>query len=228
MSAPAVTHDSSLRLIRALGLIALIAGVLIVWVYELTLPRIEDNKQRAIEAAVFTVIKDAVQRRDFIISDQQLRAATGNEGKETWKVYAGYDADGKLKGVALEGSAQGYSGVIRLLYGYDPQCQCINGMVVIQATETPGLGDAIGKNPQFLANFTQLDAQLNGGGDALAHDIVTVRHGRKKNAWEIDAISGATVSSKAVGRAINGSAQQQLPIIQQQLPQLMEANHGTN
>jgi len=42
---------------------------------------------------------------------------------------------------------------------------------------------------------------------------VTVKHGSKTEPWQIDAISGATVSSKAVGKALNDSAQRLLPAI---------------
>ena len=70
----------------------------------------------------------------------------------------------------------------------------------------------------FLANFDNLVAKLNDTGTALANAIVTVMNGQKQNPWEIDAISGATVTSEAVGNAINSSAQQLLPVINRQLP----------
>jgi len=59
-------------------------------------------------------------------------------------------------------------------------------------------------------------------GTSLEHDIVAVRHGRKQHAWEIDAISGATVSSKAVAKAINRSAAQLLPVVRAKLKQFTE------
>ncbi len=86
--------------------------------------------------------------------------------------------------------------------------------------ETPGLGDKIIKDPAFLANFQALDARLNERGDALANPIRTVKHGARRNPWEIDAISGATISSVAVGRAINASAAELLPALHPLLPQL--------
>ncbi len=128
--------------------------------------------------------------------------------------------DGKLRGIALEGAAQGYQDVIKLLYGYDPYCQCITGIKILKMTETPGLGDKIAKDPEFLANFDSLDAQLDSVGTALAEPIVTVKAGTKQHPWEIDAISGATISSNAVGRALNESAQRMAPLIQRYLPEL--------
>ena len=81
-------------------------------------------------------------------------------------------------------------------------------------TETPGLGDKIAFDPAFLKNFEALDAGLNEAGDALAHPIVAVKAGKKQNAWEVDAISGATISSVAVAKALDRSMQRMAPLIQ--------------
>jgi electron transport complex protein RnfG len=65
-----------------------------------------------------------------------------------------------------------------------------------------------------------LDATLAADMQSLAHAIKTVKHGSKQNAWEIDAISGATVTSKAVGKGINDSAQKLLPLLVPHLDKL--------
>ncbi|MCX8018532.1 MAG: FMN-binding protein, partial [Rhodocyclaceae bacterium] len=57
---------------------------------------------------------------------------------------------------------------------------------------------------------------------ALAHAIRTVKHGTKTQPWEIDAIAGATITSRAVGRAIDEAAQALLPRIAPQLEQLKD------
>ena len=46
---------------------------------------------------------------------------------------------------------------------------------------------------------------------ALANEVKVVKHGAKTQAWQIDAISGATVTSRAVGKGINDAAQLLLP-----------------
>jgi electron transport complex protein RnfG len=48
---------------------------------------------------------------------------------------------------------------------------------------------------------------------ALANAVKTVKHGSKTDPWQIDAIAGATVTTKAVGRGINESAQKLLPML---------------
>jgi electron transport complex protein RnfG len=89
--------------------------------------------------------------------------------------------------------------------------------------ETPGIGDKIYTDEAFLKNFAALDAKLAADMKALAHAIKVVKHGSKQNPWEIDAISGATVTSKAVGKGINESAQKLLPLL---LPNLDKLQGG--
>lgn len=202
----------SLAMIRTLGTIALISGLLVVLVFEWTRPAIEANKRELIERAVFQVIPGATQRRDFLVDESGVKPAA--EAKSSGiTVYAAYDDEDRLKGIAAEAAAQGYQDVIRLLYGYSPACQCITGIRVLKLSETPGLGDKIISDPAFVANFNSLDTKLNDNLSALANAIVTVKHGTKQNPWEIDAISGATISSKAVGKALNDSTQRLLPLL---------------
>ena len=137
-------------------------------------------------------------------------------------VYAGYDAQGALKGIALQAAAPGYQDVIRILFGYDPYCQCIRGIDVLKMAETPGIGDKIAKDPVFLENFTALEARPKASGSGLENAIVMVKKGEKSEPWQIDAISGATISSKAIARMLNDSAQRYAPVILNNLA-VMEA-----
>ncbi len=208
------------RMIRTLMGIAMLSGFLVVLTYQLTKPIIAENQRRAIEAALFQVIPGAATRKDFALTESGLIEVTGEDPIAGTPIYAAYDQQGDLAGIATNAAAQGYAGLIHLLYGYDPDCQCIRGIKVLKLAETPGLGDKIITDDDFVANFEQLDASLNADGSDLANDIVTVKHGRKHNPWEIDAISGATISSKAVGKALNQSLKQVLPRLVSELDKL--------
>jgi electron transport complex protein RnfG len=135
-------------------------------------------------------------------------------------VYATYDAASHLCGVALEAAGQGYQDTIRVLYGYDPSSEQIVGMKVLDSKETPGLGDKIEIDPVFRTNFLHLDVAIDRAGTALANDIVTVKRGAKVHPWEIDGITGATISSKAIGRLLNESANVRLPVVVRNLAAL--------
>jgi electron transport complex protein RnfG len=201
---------ASRSMIITLGGVALLSGFLLALTYQLTLPYIEANQRLAVERAVLRIYPQTETRVGFVLGANGLRPAETAAPGEIL-VHAAYDKTGELRGLVAEAAAHGYAGVIRLLYGYSPECQCITGISVLQSTETPGFGDKISTDPEFLANFRALDARLNPEGSALQHPIVTVKHGTKTEDWQVDAISGATITSKAVGRMLNQSAQALLP-----------------
>ncbi len=207
-----VTSTSSFKLLLALTLTGMFSGLLVVMVYQYTKPLVEQNKREAIEKAIFKVIPGATRQRNFLLSVQGLLPAE-QKGATGEAIYAGYDDKGQLRGVAIEAAAQGYQDTVRILYGYRASCSCITGIKVLKMAETPGLGDRIASDPAFQKNFIALDASLNTDQQQLAHNIVTVKHGSKTHPWQIDAISGATISSKAVGRMLNLRSQAILPLL---------------
>jgi electron transport complex protein RnfG len=109
-------------------------------------------------------------------------------------LYAGYDANDRFVGYAIASEGPGFQDTIRLLYGYQPGGRKVVGMEILESRETPGLGDKIYKDAAFVANFHDL---------AIDPQIVAVKKGTKAGSNEIDAITGATISSKAVVRVIN-------------------------
>ncbi len=216
------TTTSSVTLVVVLGLIALISGLLIVLAYVLTKPTIDAFHKKELEEAVASVVPGAAKIKTFVVTNHgMVPAEQANENG--YHVYVGYAADGTLKGVAAEAAGQGYADMIRLLYGYSPECQCITGIRIVSMRETPGFGDKMYTDEAFNANFKALDTRLAADGAGLANDINTVKHGTKKQPWQVDAISGATVSSKGVGRALNDSASKVVPEINKHLNELREA-----
>ncbi len=212
---------SSASLIVTLAVVAMLSGLLVVVVYEYTKPIIAENQRIATERAIFKVLPIAVSHLTFQVKNGELLPSDDKADGEL--IYAGYDQQGQLVGVALHAAAQGYQDTVKLLYGYDPESGCITGFDVLKSTETPGFGTQISTNQEFLANFVCLDAKVNAERSALLHEIKTVRHGSKQRPWEIDAISGSTITSNAVGRMLNQSGQQLHPIIARHLPQLRQA-----
>jgi electron transport complex protein RnfG len=95
-------------------------------------------------------------------------------------------------------------------------------MKVLETKETPGLGDKIEKDPDFLDNLSSLDVRLNSDNTALAHPIELVKKGEGTEPWQLEAISGATISSTAVFRIIDSYAGRLVPIVEQNLDQLKE------
>lgn len=214
---------SSLAMVRTLGLVAAICGGLVVTAYQGTLASVEANRRLALERAVFQTIPGAVHMRAFVATPAGIVPAEGAPAAAGERFYAAYDAGGRLLGIAAEAAAFGYAGEVRVLYAYDPAREAITGLTVVAHKETPGIGDKVIHDAAFQANFRALDARLNAARTALANPIRVVRHGAKRAPWEIDAIAGATVTSRAVGKAVNASAQRLLPLLAEHLEALRQA-----
>ncbi|MEW6677223.1 MAG: FMN-binding protein [Pseudomonadota bacterium] len=215
MNAPVAPAPAtrSTAMITTLGLVATLCGILIVSAYQGTLPAVTANKRIVLERAVFKVIPGATRIQSFYASQAGIVPAEGPAPDGAVSFHAAYDGAGKLMGVAAEGAAVGYADVVRVLYAYDPARQAIVGFGVVAQRETPGIGDKIIFDKAFLDNFVALDVTLNQEMNALANAVKTVKHGSKTQPWQIDAIAGATVTSKAVGKGINDSAQRLLPLL---------------
>lgn len=216
----------AVAMIRTLGLIAAICGLIIVAAYQGTYDAVQENKRIAVERAVFKVVPAAKSIVEWAASPsgEIVKVSPGETAPSgAIKFYAGYDAAGQLAGIAAEGAAKGYADTVRILFAWDPAAGKIAGFSVVSSRETPGIGDKITVDKDFLANFP-LDARLAEDGKVLTNEIRTVKHGSKVNPWEVDAISGATITSRAVGKAINDTAQALLPRIASHLDKLKEKN----
>lgn len=141
-----------------------------------------------------------------------------SDGKDQSKtvVIAGFDESDTFKGVAIEASGQGYGGVIHILYGYDPFSQTVVGFYVLESKETPGLGDKIEKDENFMTNFKALSVKLNSDLTQVENEVITVMQGDKTQPWEVEGITGATISSRTIGNILGESTAVMVPLIYNQ------------
>lgn len=215
----APVESPTVPMIRTLGLISLICGFSVTLAYQWTKPYADENQRVTTERAVRAVLPQAAAQKAFVLGAEGVSPASPESPPED-TVYVGYDAAGKIVGVAARGASRGYADLVHVMYAYDPGCRCINAVRVTKMNETPGLGDKVVKDPEFQKNFEALDVRLDAADGALANRVVTVKHGTKREPWQIDAISGSTVTSKAIGRGINQSAQRLVPRIERHLAEL--------
>jgi electron transport complex protein RnfG len=211
-----ISTSSSPKMFRAMVGIGVLCALAIAMTFQGTLPIIEQNRAEALEKAIFKVIPGAVSMQAFQLTADNTFIKSSDEGEKGEQVYAGYDEQGQLLGIAIEGQGQGYADIISILYGYAPEKQAVIGIYVLASKETPGLGDKIEKDENFLANFIALDVSLKDDLSALKHEVIPVKNGEKKNAWEVDGITGATISSRAIGNILGESTARWVPLIYQQ------------
>ena len=199
MTPEAEKEPSSALLVGTLTFAGLMSGLLIVGAWQLTLPAITAHKAEALQATVFEVVPGAAGIQRLAWDGQTLlakEAPATQQGPAEPVVYGAYDQDGKLLGYAVPAEGPGFQDTISLLYGYDPDSKKILGMRVLDSRETPGLGDKIFKDLAFVGAWVGLPTETV---------PVIVGKGKKTEAHQVEAISGATISSKAVMRIITTS-----------------------
>lgn len=107
-------------------------------------------------------------------------------------------------GFVVETSTYGYAGTITMLVGVTKE-GTVTGLLVADAHETPGLGNNALTDTDFLAQFLNKSGEFSvktTGSDAFSGATGTVA---SADAMEIDALTGATVTSKAVVRCVNAA-----------------------
>jgi electron transport complex protein RnfG len=202
---------------RAMVGIGILCGLLIVGVFELTRPVIARNKAEALQRAIFQVLPEASSSQTFRLDGEDRFALHEGEGEGAQLVYAGYDAQQRLIGIAIEAQGMGYQDVIRVIYGYSFEKDAVIGIRVLESKETPGLGTKIETDPDFLKNFERLDVSLTDDLSGIAHPIEFVKPGTKEQPWQVDGITGATISSNAIANILSRSTVYWIPRIRRGL-----------
>lgn len=179
----------------ALFIITLVAGLLLGFVYQLTKDPIAKQEALAVQRACAAVMPSAdhFTELDYTL-DAVVTDKLASDGVTIGTVYEAYSADNKLLGYVIQSTtSQGYGGNIVLYLGVNPYTEpsTLNGVSILSISETAGLGMKAGEVlvPQFAGK--QADSFKYTKTGAAADN-------------EIDAISGATITTKAVTNAVNG------------------------
>ena len=106
-------------------------------------------------------------------------------------VYLGKDSAQKIVGTVVSVEPKGYGNKIKITVGIKTD-GTIEAIEIVEHEETPGLGAKIIEEP-FLSQFDDLGTDK---------ELIVVKTD-SKNGYEIEAISGATISSKAVTDGVN-------------------------
>ncbi len=169
-------------MVLALLLVAVIAAMLLGLTDMFTRGPIQAAQKKALHQALEQVLPPHANDPQA----EQLRMQ-GEDGAVL--IYPGRDGNGRLTGLAWEVVApDGYSGSIRILLGLEPDGR-IHAIRVTNHRETPGLGDGIVHDHAWLASFV---------GRALSG----TRWAVKKDGGDFDQFTGATITPRAVVRAV--------------------------
>ncbi|MGD8278448.1 MAG: FMN-binding protein [Gemmatimonadota bacterium] len=202
---PMQTDVPAFRLIATLAIAGALAGLLIVSVFQWAQPRILAHQALVLGQAIEEVLSDPARYDTLYVAGDALtkQPPAGTDPASLDKVYLGFDDDGAPVGFAVQWAEPGFQDVITLLFGYDAANNRLLGMTVMEAKETPGLGDKIIKDTAFVNGFS-----------GPTTPIVGVKVGAGTGApEEVDMITGATISSRAVIKIINDRLEQIGPLL---------------
>lgn len=194
---------SSWRLLATLGIAGAAAGLLVVGVYRATLPTIERYAAQKEAGAVREVLA-APARWDtlYLVKGALTKTVPADERKSLPHAYLGFDASGKATGAAITAQEPGFQEEVLLMIGFEPTSGRLIGFKVLEQKETPGLGDKIESDSSFGLQFAHRLTPLTGvKGRAPAND------------HEVQTITGATISSRAVIRIIDHAIEKWQPLL---------------
>lgn len=193
------------RLLLTLAVAGAAAGWLIVTVYNATLPSIEQHAAEQVAGAVREVLAGPARWDTLYLEGNALTRTppAGADKRDVPEAFVGYDASGKRIGVAVTAAEPGFQETVTLMIGFDPATGTLTGYKVLDQKETPGLGSRIETDSTFDHQFRGRVAPLKG-----------VKQIAAGNRNEVQTITGATISSRAVIRIINDAVAKWRPLLQ--------------
>jgi H+/Na+-translocating ferredoxin:NAD+ oxidoreductase subunit G len=196
---------STTGIVGTLAIAGLLAGTLLVFVFQATQPTIQKHKAKMLRLAVEQVLQKPASYTAYYLVDDQLQEELpdGASAADFEQVFLGLDQSGKPLGYAVVHSRAGFQDQIKVIFGYRPDGDQMLGMKILESKETPGLGDKIESSAKFVDQFERVQLPLTG---------VKVGSGSGE-IHQVDMITGATISSRAVIRIINEAYQQWNPIL---------------
>jgi Na+-translocating ferredoxin:NAD+ oxidoreductase subunit G len=174
-----------------LGVVAAIAAALLTAGHLLTRDAIEARQLEALRNSLALVVPAEVHDNDLLGDSLSLPAPEGER-----LVYRARQG-GQTSGVAFRVTGYGYSGAIRLLMGVAADGRLL-GVRVLSHAETPGLGDKIeARRHDWILGFDGLSL-----GNPPEEEW-----GVKKDGGRFDQFTGATITPRAVVKAVKEGLQ---------------------
>jgi electron transport complex protein RnfG len=145
---------------------------------------------RSLDARIAANARDRLLRAVFEVvpGGSQSEAVTLSE----MLVYRVRDDSGRLVGWGVPAETIGFADKIQLMIGLDADAQRITGLVVLESKETPGLGEKV-RDAEFVDQFV----------DQPAAELLEVVKAGQTARHPVQAVTGATISSKAVTEGVN-------------------------
>lgn len=184
-----------LRVGVVLGIFAIVATTMVAYTEQNTRQQIKENERQALLDAINILIPQE-QYDNAILQDTILLPATESLGtEEPTQVFRARKQDQPVAVILTVVAPNGYSGRIKMLVGiYNDGT--LAGVRVINHKETPGLGDKIdASRSDWIKQFEGLSLE----------NPSSAKWKVKKDGGAFDQFTGATITPRAVVRAVKGS-----------------------
>jgi Na+-translocating ferredoxin:NAD+ oxidoreductase subunit G len=191
--------NNSLKMFVVLTLITLFSGGVLSALNEVTAPLIRDHQLKELKAAIADVLPPIDDYDE--ISQGPITLYIGHKAGETDPV-----------GVAFRVIGNGFQGKLAIMVGVKPNFEEIVGLKVLEQVETPGLGTKIVEDPSHKADPYWFPKQFKGL--RIQPSITVIKNVKPTKPHEIQAISGATITSQAVADILNAEIGQAKAIYQ--------------
>lgn len=174
------------KLAFVLTTICFVAALALSQVYEVTKEPIAYQKRLQVLRAIRAVLPDIDNEPDQDAVHLQVDSTNRGDSKEITFFRGRFT--GELTGVAfVVETREGYGGKIEIMLGVDPH-GTILGVEILSHLETPGLGSKVTEKP-FREQF-------------IGRRLEDTKWAVRKDGGDIDQITGATISPRAVVKAI--------------------------
>lgn len=178
-----------------LTIITLVSGVALGAVYEITKAPIANAQEEAKQEAYKQVFEDADSFDDLEVDAKEaaeaVKAAGVDDGAEINEAVEAKQGGETIGYVITATDPNGYGGDIQVSVGIQND-GTVNGIAILSINETAGLGMKASE-PEFYEQYS---------GKQTGHFYVSKDGGEGE---QIDAISGATITTRAVTGAVNAS-----------------------
>jgi electron transport complex protein RnfG len=173
-----------IKMVVVLTVLSVVSGGSLSWLKDFTEPKIENQVMNLVKGPAIRQILEAADNDPV---EDRFKIQDGDVERN---VFVGV-FDGTANTVVMEASANGYGGKIGMVVAVNMVDETLRGVAVTTHTETPGLGANAKSDPSFAAQFVDKS--------------ITESFGVTTDGGQISALSGATITSRAVCLGVNNA-----------------------
>ncbi|MBC2713205.1 MAG: RnfABCDGE type electron transport complex subunit G [Desulfosarcina sp.] len=190
-----------IKMVVVLTVLSIVSGGSLAWLKDFTEPKIENQVMNLVKGPAIRQILQAAENDPV---EDRFKIMDGDVERN---IFVGV-FDGAANTVVVESVANGFADKVGMVVAINMADDTLRGMAVTTHKETPGLGAMAKDDPNFAAQFTD--------------KVTTNPFGVTNDGGQISALSGATITSRAVCSGVNKAVE----IYSRLKPQLEEQIKG--